>query len=97
MAGHIAKWGTMGGQAQKKIAKTVAGQTKFGIWEGRCAGIQDITGGENGLIGEHIHTCGIMVTTMVIIVMVVHYIGISKEVALEPQEFNPVVFLENVS
>ena len=49
------------------------------------------------MIGEHIHTCGIMVTTMVIIVMVIHYIGISKEVGLKPQEFNPVVFLKNVS
>ena len=77
----------MGWPTQQKIAKTVAGQTKFGIWEGRCAEIPDITGGENGLIGEHIHTCGIMVTTMVI----------SKEVGLKPQEFNPVVFLKNVS
>ena len=87
----------MGWPTQQKIAKTVPGQTKFGIWEGRCAEIPDITGGENGLIGEHIHTCGIMVTTMVIIVMVIHYIGISKEVGLKPQEFNPVVFLKNVS
>ena len=87
----------MGGPTQQKTAKAVTGQTTFGIWEGMCAGIQEITGGENGLNGEHIHTCGIMVTTMVIIVMVIHYIGISKEVGLKPQEFNPVVFLKNVS
>ena len=42
----------------------------FGIWEGRGAGIQDIAGGEKGLIGEHVHTCGIMITTVVIMVIV---------------------------
>ena len=34
---------------------------------------------------------------MVVIVMVIHYIRISKEVGLKPQEFNPVAFLKNVS
>ena len=65
----------MGGPTQQKIAKTIAGQTKFGIWEGRCAGIQDIAGGEKGLIGEHITPCGIMITTVEIMAMVIHYIG----------------------
>ena len=66
----------MGRPTQQKIAKRIAGQGRIGIWEGRCAGIQGIAGGERGLIGEHIHTCGIMFTTMVIMVMVIHYIGI---------------------
>ena len=56
----------------------------FGIWEGRGAGIQDIAGGEKGLIGEHVHTCGIMITTVVIMVMVKHYKGLYKKVGFEP-------------
>ena len=67
----------MSGPTQQKIAKTIAGRTKIGVWEGRCAGVQDIAGGEKGLVRKHIHTCGIMIsTTIVIMDLVVHYIGI---------------------
>ena len=65
----------MGGPTQQKIAKTIAGQTKNWYLRREMRRNPRHRRGEKGLIGEHITPCGIMITTVEIMAMVIHYIG----------------------